>query len=164
MRGSAGASPSHDFGKQLIQQFLVLELSQAGRVRRTDVDDKKIGSVAERMDRGRIILASVRQIHVAVFSDVDTDQDAVRWPWDARRDGVRAVIVESHPVNEGALFNLAKKSWSLSAGLRTRGHAADLRKAKPKRGPQFQAKRVLVIARGETDGIWKLDAENRLAQ
>ena len=132
----------------------VLEVAQAGRVRRADVDGEVVGNVGDGAGRGRVIV----DVTVAVAADVDADDEALGQPRPRRADPVGqrlgAGVVEPHAVDRAP--GRADRRVSRGRGLpclRTRRDGAELDEPESERRPALDRDPVLVESRPEADAV-----------
>ena len=85
--------------------------------------------------------------------DVDADRDRAVGVGEAVPDEVGAVVVEPHPVDEGAVLGEPVQSGPRVAGLGLGGDAADLDVAEAERRQRGRDLGVLVEAGGDADGV-----------
>ena len=89
------------------QGVLVLEIPEPGGIRRADVHDEIVAVRKQLPETMQIVGRSVRQLGDLGFPEVDADRDAGPASRNSRsrgepfRHGVRSVVVEPHPIDEG---------------------------------------------------------------
>ena len=136
----------------------LLQIAQARRVRRGDVDGEIARDRREHLDQPDVVGDAVGRILVG--PDIDADDAALmrarRQPPQHR---VGAVIVEAHAVDDGFVALQAKQPRPRIAALRLRRHRADLDKAETEPQQRVRHLGALVEARGHADRIGKIQAE-----
>src|SRR5438067_4458050 len=102
-----------------------LEATQAGRVGTGDVEHRVVGERREPPVGDRV----VRLVAVPVLPHVDADRETLRATLEPPRDGLHAVAVEAHPVQDQPGLGEAEKTGPRISRLRARRHRADLGEA-----------------------------------
>ena len=145
-------------GEQVVERRGLLQVAQARRVRRGDVDGEIARDRRERLDQLDVIGDAVGRILVG--PDIDADDAAMMG---ARRKPAQhdlgAVIVEAHAVDHGFIALEPKQPRPRIAALRLRRHRADFDKAETEPQQRVGHLRALVEARGHADRIGKVQAE-----
>src|ERR1035437_7284807 len=140
-------------------------MPQVWRVRRTDVDDKKIREVAQDAERICVIPGGFFERCDFGFAEVDAD-GMIRpatgfFPFrEFLRHGFRAGIIEAHAVDDGFVGDGAEHPGLGIARLRVPRHAAEFAETETERGPAGNGGGVLVHAGGEADRIGKVQSKN----
>ncbi len=75
-----------------------------------------------------------------------------------------ARAVEAEPVDDATLAHQPEHTRARISGLRLRRYCARLRKAEADVEERIVDARVLVVARGDADGVWKGEAEQGLRE
>ncbi len=136
----------------------MLQVAQARRVRRGDVDGEIARDRRKRLDQLDIIGDTVGRILVG--PDIDADDAALmRARGEPPQYGFGAVIVETHAIDDGFIPLEPKQPRPRIAALRLRRHRADLDKAKTQPQQRIRRLRALVEAGGHADRIGKIQAE-----
>ena len=135
-----------------------LEVAEAGRVRRADVDHEvvgvrgeppgAVGEVGDRLGLG----------DAPGLADVGADRAGAAMCEPARR-GRGAVVVEAHAVDQRAIAGQPEHPGPRVAGLRLGGDRADLDEAEAEREQRAHAPGVLVEPGGEPERAGQLAAE-----
>ena len=68
---------------------------------------------------------------------------------------INAVVIKAHTVDQTFGIDQAEQSWLIVAGLWTRGHGADLDRAKSHRAQGINTLPVLVQTSSQTKRIFK---------
>ena len=155
-----------DRAEQVIESRAILELAQAGRVRRADIERKVIAKNFQPLERQQVVARRLLDWSHFRFADVDPHRNPRPAPGSAkllepRRDHVAALVVKTEPVDQPADFRHAKNPRLRIPRLRARGDRPHFREPKPERLPRRERHRILVEARREPDRIGKRDAEDR---
>jgi hypothetical protein len=138
--------------------------SQSGRVRRADVDDHVVRERRE-VPRARREVGDRLGFGDALrLADVDADDRIRRTTHEPARSRRSAVVVEAHAIDERLVARQPEQPRLRIAGLRLRGHGADLDEAKAEREHLAHVLRVLVEAGGEAERPRQLLAEHLRAQ
>ncbi len=153
-------------GEQRTQVVHRLEVAQAGRVRRGDVDDEVVRVRREALGGLHVVGDGLRLRDDLGLADVDADhglEDGLTGG-QAGRHGERAVIVEAHAVDERAVRDEPEQPLLGVAGLRLPRHRADLDVVEAQHRHAVDGDRVLVEARGEPEGAVHAQPEGLGAQ
>ena len=100
-----------------------LKFAQSRRIRRADVERNVIGKLAELTETMEIILRRFFQRRRFRFADVDPDPAVLRPASasaqfsQARRNCIRAVVIEAEAVDERLLLRETEDAWSRISGL-----------------------------------------------
>src|SRR5712692_9381124 len=100
----------------------MLQLPQAGRVRRADVHHQVVRERREHLDAAYVVDDRLIERCLPILSDVHP-----HWPWTPSQPGeassnlASAIVVESHPVDEGLVLREAEEPGPGISGLRSRG-------------------------------------------
>ena len=139
--------------EQLAKPLRVLEVAQAGGVRRADIDREVVGHLGHRARRGGIVV----DLAVAVAADVDPDDEPLRQPrtslGDPPGEGLGAGVVEPHAVDERAVARQPEEPRARIARLRPGRDRPELDEAEPERRPALDGEAVLVEARAKADTV-----------
>ena len=145
-------------GQQVVERRGLLQIAQARRVRRGDVDGEIARDRRECLDQLDVVGDAVGRILVG--ADIDADDAAMMR---ARREPAQhrfgAVIVEAHAVDDGLVALQPEQPRPRIAALRLRRHGADLDKAEAEPQQRVGRLRALVEARGHADRIGEIQAE-----
>ena len=149
-----------------IERLFLLQVAQARRVRRADVEHDVISEFVQAPKRIKVILDGVFERSGFRFADVDADGDSRPAPARPQfrqtlRDDIGAVIVEAEAIDERLLHGITKDSRPRISRLRLRGDGADFDETETERFPRGERDAVLVEAGRETDWIRKVQAEDR---
>jgi len=144
---------------------LLLQLAQAGRVGARDVDHRPVGVRRQRAKGRDVVLGGFFVGRVLVAADVDEDPPRLgRQPAQPLGALLGSVIVEAHPVDDGALLDEPEKAWPRVPRLRPRGDGADLDEAETHAEPGGGERLALVHAGGEADGVGKVESPQFLRE
>ena len=139
---------------EVVKRFAPLQVAQAGRVRRRDVDGQIVGDRGKGPDAEHIVRDPVDRVPVG--ADVDPDHPlAGRPPPEARFRPLEAVVVEAEAVDDRGVLVKAEQARPGIAVLRPRCERPDLDKAEAElehRGRNFG---VLVEPGGKAERIGK---------
>ncbi len=122
-----------DAGDERAQAVYGLEVAQARRVRRADVDDQVVGDGGE-LTHGRAIVG--RRLLGGGdpgLAHVDADEAGACPVHETGGGGLGAGVGKAHPVDEGAVGRRAGHARPVVAGLRQRRDRADLDEAETER-------------------------------
>ena len=75
------------------------------------------------------------------------------------RNRVRAVVVETKPIDQRLLRGQSKNTWLRVSWLRFCGHGADLDKTEPERCPRGKSNTVFVQASGKSNWVWEVETK-----
>ena len=153
-----------DRGQDGAQRLHGLQVAQARRVRRADVDHQERGQRADQACALGVVGDGVLGRGHLGLADVHPDRHVGGVPGQPQREFARSVIVEPHPVEQGLVVGQPEHPRLRIAGLGLRGHRADLGVAETQRAPGVQARAVLVEPGGQADRAGKPDAEHRALQ
>ncbi len=145
-------------GEQIVERLGLLQIAQAGRVGRGDVDGEIAGDGGEGLDQLGIIAAAVGA--VAVGADIDADDAALPGPRGEpleRRGGAR--IVEAEAVDHALVRFEPEQARPRITGLRQRGERTDLDKAETEPQQRVRHLGVLVETGGEPNRIGEIQPE-----
>ncbi len=141
----------------------LLQVAQAGRVGRRHVDGEIARHRREGLDQPHIIAGAVGRI--AVGADIDADDAALaRARGEPRQHRRRALVVEAEPVDHALVGLEPEQARARIAGLRARGHGADLHEAEAEPQHRVRNLRVLVEAGGQADRIGEIEPEGADAE
>ncbi|MNE73165.1 hypothetical protein D3C80_1691600 [compost metagenome] len=116
--------------EQLRQLTAMLQTAQVRRVRRADINHKKITVRIQRADTLAVILMRCFIRSGFVAPDIDRYRySALLKPFQAIRHRLSAFIIEAHPVDERFVRNQAEQSWTVVARLPYRRYCADFHKS-----------------------------------
>ena len=104
-RGSVSSRAATTRSDQVVKRVAPLQVAQAGRVRRGDVDRQIVGERGEGPDAEHVILDAVGRVPVG--ADIDADHPgraAGRPPHEARPGPLEAVVVEAEAVDDGRVL------------------------------------------------------------
>src|SRR5579863_8078514 len=108
--------------------------------------------------RGIVVL---RSRALLVDANIRAEQNGTeRPPRKMRDEGVEAVIVEAHAVDDGLVWFKAEQTWAWVAGLRPRCDGAGFDEAEAEPHERGDGDGVLVEAGGQTDRIGEALAED----
>ena len=110
-------------------QLQLLEAAQARGVRGADVDHEVVGERGEQPRRDQVVVEGVLDRDDARLADVDADHRAgaaATLAFESTPGGLRAGVVEAHPVDHGAVGHEAEQPRPGIARLRHGGDRADL--------------------------------------
>src|SRR5665213_3302600 len=145
-------------GEQFVEHLGLLQIAQARRVGRGDVDGEIAGDGGESFDQLGVVADTVGAI--AIGANIDADNAALVH---ARRQplerGRRTLVVEAEPVNHALVRIEPEQAWTRIAGLWQRRDGTDLHKAEAKPQQGVRHLRVLVEAGGEADRIGEIKPE-----
>ncbi len=155
-----------DARDELVERVALLQIAQARRVGRRDVDGEIARDVGERPHAEHIVGYAVDGILVG--PDVDAENaagPAAREPCMSR---FIALIVEAQAIDERLVAGQSKQPWARVARLRARRESADLDKAEAGRQQPARDLRILVEPRRQSERVRKghaegFDAEARVA-
>ena len=153
----AGARVDHA-RDQLVEHFCLLQVAQAGRVGRRDVDGEIAHHRRERLDQLHIVGDAVGA--VLVGADIDADDAAlIRTRREPAQHRVGALAVEAEPVDHGLVARQPKHARARIARLRPRRHGADLDEAEAEPEQCIGHLGMLVEPRRHPDRIGEIEAE-----
>ena len=147
----------HHVAHQATQRFGGLQAPEAGRIGRADVDRQVVGHILQVPDAGQVVGGNrvvVQWRHLAL-SDVATYRYLGPAPGlsqhvQAARQGLAAVVVEAHAVDQAPFRHQPEQARRGVAGLGMGGHRAQLDEAEAEGGPNGGRFAVLVQAGGQT--------------
>ena len=158
-------------GRQQRPQGLhVLQQPEPRRVRGADVDHEVVGGRREAAGADEVVLHGVLELHHLALADVHADHGTdLGVPalqggpggLEPGRHGGGAVVVESHPVDDGPVLDEPEQPRLLVAGLGLAGDGADLDVAEAEFGQGLDAVAFLVEAGGEAERRRERQAEGR---
>ena len=134
--GGLGADRGED-GPQRLDR---LQVAQSRRVRRADVDHHERRQRAEQPGAFGVVVDRRLGRGGLGLADVDADRHVGGVPRQLDRQLARAVVVESHPVEQRAVVGQPEHPRLRVAGLRLRGDGADLGVPEPQRTPGASAR------------------------
>ena len=144
--------------QQVVERGRLLQIAQARRIRRGDVDGEVARNGREHLDQFDVVGGAVGGILVG--PDIDADDAAVmRARRETPQHGFGAVIVETHAVDDGLVALQPEQPRPRIADLRQRRHRADLDKAEAETQQRIGRLRALVEACGHADRIGKIQPE-----
>ena len=146
---------------EIIERVAPLQVAQARRVRRRDVDRQIVGQRREGPDAEHIVRDAVGRVPVG--ADVDAHhahRAAGRPPHEARTGPLEALVVEAEAVDDGRVLRQAEQSRTGVAVLRSRRQRADLHEAETERQHRARNLGVLVEAGGEPERIGKPQSQD----
>ena len=136
--------------EQRSESFRCLQIAQAWRVGRGDVDGEIVGNRAHAADARHVIADTI----LAVLAGADIHPDhAVAASRETAKRGRLALIVEAEAVDDGAVGGGAKNAWGGIALLRLRRQRADFDEAEPRGEKRREHPRILVEASRHADRI-----------
>ena len=146
---------------QVVKRIAPLQVAQAGRVRRRNVDGQIVGERGEGLDAEHIVLDPVGRVPVGADVDADhPDRAAGRLPQEARPRPLEAVVVEAQAVDDGRVLPQAKQARPGVAVLRLRRQRADLDEAEAELQHRARDFGVLVEAGGKPERIGKSQSQD----
>ena len=141
--------------EQRSESFRCLQIAQAWRVGRGDVDGEIVGDRAHAGDARHVIADAI----LAVLAGADIHPDhaiaASRQTWEC---GGLPFIVEAEAVDDGAVGGGAENAWGGIALLRLRRQRSDFDEAEPRGEERRKHSRVLVEACRHADRIAEVEA------
>ena len=153
----AGARVDHARG-QLVEHVCLLQVAQAGRVGRRDVDGEIAHHRREHLDQLHIVGDAVGA--VLVGADIDADDAAlIRTRREPAQHRVGALAVEAEPVDDALVARQPKHARARIASLRPRRHGADLDEAEAELEQCIGHLGVLVEPRRHPDRIREIESE-----
>ena len=146
-------------GEQIVEQLALLQVAQAGRVGRRDVDREVARHRREGLDQAHIVGDAVGAVLVGPHIDPDqaAGAGARRQP---RQHRLRAFAVEAEPVDDALVGRQPEQARARIAGLRPRRHGADLDEAEAEPQQRVRHLAMLVEAGRHADRIGKIEAED----
>ena len=151
-----------DRRQQARQRLLLLQVAEAGGVRRGNVDGEIAGDAGEALHSGDVVGDAVGA--VAVGAEVDPDDAAFLAFGEAGVNRIVALTVEAEPVDEGVILGRTEQARARIATLRPRRDAADLDESEAEAKCAVRHLAVLVEACGEADGVGEVEPENAPAK
>ena len=100
------------------------------------------------------------------FADVDSDRHARPAPALAQfpqpfRDNVRAIVIESEPIDQRLLLGITKDARLRVSRLRLGCDRSDLDEAEAERFPRGKRDAIFIEAGGQADRVREINSENR---
>ena len=115
-------------GQEIVERGRLLQVAQARRIRRRYIDGEIARHRREDFDQLDVIRDAI--IGILVGADIDADDAAeMRAPGQPPQHRLRAVIVETHAVDDGLVALQPEQPRPRIAGLRLRRHRADFNEA-----------------------------------
>ena len=147
-----------DARQQIVERGGALQLAQARRVGRGNVDGDVACDRRDRFDQADVVGGAVAGIPVG--ADVDPDDAALGRPRrQPRQHRGLALAVEAEPVDHRLIGLEPEHARPRIAGLRQRRHRADLDEAEAQAEQRVRHLGVLVEARRDADRIGKVEPE-----
>src|SRR5690606_38177388 len=140
-----------DTGKERRKLLLALQVAEAGRVRRGDVDRQIVGERRKHADARDIVRGAV--VAVAIGADIDAEDASGLAPVEALGEGLVTLIIEAQAVDERAVARQPEKPRQRIARLGERRDGADFDEAEAEAEELVGDGAVLVEAGGKTDRI-----------
>ncbi len=137
--------------QQLLERGGILQVAQARRVRRGDVDREVAGDVVECLQSAHVVGDAVRRFLVG--ADVDADDAGPGASLQSGERRLMTAVVEAEPVDDRAVARQAEHARARIARLRQRRHRADLGKAAAELQDGVGHPRVLVETGSNTNGV-----------
>ncbi len=141
-----------------MQPVAALQLAQARRVRRRDVDRDVVGQRVERAQAGDIVGDRIGA--VAIGADIDAERPGQRaQPLEPGAHRLETVVVEAHPVDQGLLAGRRNRR---GFGLPACGRGVTVptsTKLKPRPKRPGDGLGVLVEARGEAERVGEIEPQ-----
>ena len=146
---------------QIVKRIAPLQVAQAGRVGRRNVDGQIVAERGERLDPEHIVLDPVGRVPVGADIDADQSRRATgRAAQEARPRPLEAVVVEAEAVDDGRVLSQAKQARPGVPVLRPRGQRTDLDEAETELQHRAGDFGVLVEAGGKPEGVGKAQPED----
>ena len=142
--------------QQLVECVFLLQIAQIFGVRRGDIDGDVAGVRVDAAQRREVVVGGVFDRRGGIFANIDAENTAVLDKLAARdvgEQGVYALVVKSHAVDDRLLFGNAKEPRFGVALLRTRGDGADFDKAKAHGGEYIDVLAIFVQSGSQTDAV-----------
>jgi hypothetical protein len=150
-----GALGQHG-AEQALQRFVTLQVPEARRIGRGDVDREVIGQLGEAPDAQHIVGDEVFAVLVGADIDAERRRHAnAAQPFEGR---VVAFIVKAHAVDDAFGLRNAEQARLGIAHLRARRHRTDLDHAEAHQRERTRDFGVLVEARCHADRVGKFEA------
>jgi hypothetical protein len=108
----------------------------------------------------QVVIGGLREWGRLRFADVCPDRDRRVHASESLGDGVRARVVEPHPVDDRFVFGESEQSRTRVASLSFGGDGPDLDVTEPEGAQHLRDPGVLVETRGDPDGIGEVGPEN----
>ena len=152
-------------GEQGVQRLVALQRAQVLRVRAGDVDGHVVGMRVHAGQADQVVVDGALDRRGGVLADVQAEDAAAApergRPRDVGQEGVEAVVVETQPVDQRVGRGQPEHARLRVAGLRLRGHRADLDEAEAHRAQAVDAAAVLVQAGRQADAVGEAQAGHR---
>ena len=150
-----GASGQH-FAEEPRQRLVGLQVAQPRRIGRGNVHGEVVGQIGEALHPQHIVGDEI--LAVLVGADIDPQCGRHAQALQALESGVVALIVEPHAVDDAFGLSHPEEARLGIAGLRARGHGADLDHAEAHEGQRARHFGILVEAGGHADRVLELEA------
>ena len=149
--------------QKIIEHARLLQIAQARRVGRRDVDGEIGRDIGERFHAIHVVGDAIRRFLVG--ADIHADNSAASHAGlEARMDYVMPLAVEAKAIDDTFVLNETKQPRLGIAGLRERRDSANLDGAKACAQQGVRRLRALVEPGRHAEGIRKVDAERLRAQ
>src|SRR5690606_2456041 len=134
-----------------------LEVAQAWRVRRADVEDEVSRERCEQLDAATVVLRGALERRHTALPDVDSQNRLDSLSCEAPRDLVGARVGEAHPVAGRAAGGETEDSRARVSRLGDRRDGTDLDEPEAERPQPIERGPALVESRREPDRIREVD-------
>src|SRR5574337_292668 len=129
-----------------VQFRFALELAEVLGVGRGDVDRDVAGQGIDLFEASQVVVGGALDGSVEVLADVDAQHAVVAGGADVGDQGIDAVVVEAHAVDDALYLGQPEQAGPRIAGLRAGGDGADLQKTEAQPGQAVDGLAVLVQA------------------
>jgi hypothetical protein len=139
-------------GEDRAQPIGLLQLAEPGRVRRAHVDHQVVRGAGQQPRARGVVGRRLLVRHRPGLADVRPDREAAPAAGaQPGRGGGRAVVVEAHPVDQGAVGGQPEHPRPGVARLGPRGQGADFDEPEAERAERVRRHGVLVEPRGQPE-------------
>ena len=142
--------------QQLVECVFLLQIAQIFGVGRGDVDGDVAGVRVDAIQCRAVVVGGVFDRRGGIFANIDAKNTAVLdklAACDVGEQGVYALVIKSHAVDDCLLFGNAKQPRFGVSFLRTRGDGADFDKAKAHGGEYIDVLAIFVQSGSQTDAV-----------
>ena len=145
-----------ELAEEGVELGFALQLAQVFGVGRGDVDGDVARQRVGLVEADQVVVGGALDGGIGVLADVDAEDAAVLGLLDVADQGVDAVVVETHPVDDALDLGQPEHARLGVARLRARGDRADFDEAAAHAGEAVDGFAVLVEAGGEADAVGEL--------
>ena len=146
--------------EQGIEFGLALQRAQVLGVRAGDIDRDVAGVRVGFFQADQVVVGGALDGCVGVLADVDAEDALVAGALDVGEQGVDAVVVETHAVDDALGLGQTEHARFGVARLRARRDGADLDAAEAPEGEPVNGVAVLVEAGGEADAVGEVESHD----